>query len=648
MFKNLLEIPLQAAKDFPNRISHKIPTKTGLVQKTYEDFKHTLHALTCAFTNAGIKANDHVGFFVNNCYEWLATDFALMAIGAVSVPRGSDTSAKEVEFIFKHSDSQHLIVENALQLESLLTVFDENDWSVCKTIFLVEKPSDVATFLQNPNLQNLKHKIHFYEDFLSNKEITVGKENILIDAANRITKVDLLTIVYTSGTTGNPKGVMLTQGNFLQNVSANTPRLGIKKEAFERTVVMLPSWHVYERAFEYCAISMGVSILYSHAGRFAQDLVQEKPTVLISVPRVWESIYSKLIRALSEMPFFKRTLIFLFIKINQAWYSSSHRIQHCYISLKKRNPIQKAISWTFHLKRYILLFPLHALAEKLFKPFQEKVGGKLRLATCGAGSLPKYLDEIFNAIGIHLVNAYGMTECAPGILSRTLDHNTFGATGIAFDNTLVELRKDDGTIASIGEKGVIFVKGPQVMQGYYKNLEATKAVLSDDGWLNTGDLAVQSEDGEYIIVGRLKDTIVLMGGENVEPEPIEEKLKESKYIDHAVVVGQDQKQLSVVIAINEDELMRLASELKLDNTEIATSGKTSIENDLVYKILQKEVNSLISKEQGFKSFEFINKIIAVKNDFSIGKELTQTLKVKRKFIEERYAELIKRLFKKDK
>jgi long-chain acyl-CoA synthetase len=289
------------------------------------------------------------------------------------------------------------------------------------------------------------------------------------------------------------------------------------------------------------------------------------------------------------------------------------------------------------------MFPGHLAAGVLFKPFREKVGGRMRVATSGAGSLPKYLDEIFNSLGITIVNAYGMTECAPGILSRTIVCNTFGSTGRPFDNTEVEIRNEDGSRASTGEKGVVFVRGPQVMSGYYKNPEATAAVLDQDGWLNTGDLAVYSENGEIIIVGRLKDTIVLMGGENVEPESLEDKMKESLYIDHAVVIGQDQKQLSAIVAINEEELMKLAAELKVSLPEISVEGPESIEHDSIYQHLMKEVSLLISREQGFKSFDYISRIFPVRNNFIIGRELTQTLKVKRQYIIDKYQGLIARL-----
>ncbi len=637
MYQSLLDIPFQTAEEYPDRISHQFINGTTTETRTFKEFARLIEVLSAGFKAYGIDRKDHVGFFMNNRFEWIATDFALMAIGAVSVPRGSDTTPREVQFIYHHSDSVYLILETQAQLSELLPVFTNEDWKRCRSIFILESnDSDLP--------RSLAKKIVCYNDLCeAGEKYLEDTPDLIANLSKQIDPQDMITIVYTSGTTGNPKGVMLTHANFLQNVVANTPRLEIDPTKAERTVVMLPSWHVYERAFEYCAISSALTLVYSSAKRFAADLLEVKPEIIISVPRVWESIYQKMIKALSQMPAFKRHLIFFFIKLNQQYLSSTQYLKGCYISLHKRNPLIKGITWIYHLLRMILLFPGHLAAHKLFTPFREKVGGRLRGATSAAGSLPKYLDEIFNALGIKIVNAYGMTECAPGILSRTFARNTFGSTGIPFDNTEVQIRREDGTETDIGEKGVIFARGPQVMLGYYKNPEATKAVLDDEGWMNTGDLAVRSENGEVIIVGRLKDTIVLMGGENVEPEPIEDKMKESLYIDHAVVLGQDQKQLSAIVAVNEEELMKLAAELKLTDFTIATEGEDSIEQDKIYEVLLKEVNRLISKEQGFKPFEFVKKIMPVKNDFAIGKELTQTLKVKRQYIQDKYHSLISRL-----
>jgi long-chain acyl-CoA synthetase len=640
MKSRLLSVPFETAKRFPDRTSHKWRVKDAVETRSYGQFAQAIKVTTAGFDAAGIARGDHVGYFVNNRFEWSVTDFALMALGAVSIPRGSDTSPKEVAFIFRHSDSKHLIVETVKQLAELESAFEQADWDRCATIFIVDS-SD-----RDSIPKNIQGKTRFYDELLREGEAALLREPDIMERLDKaIAPDDLLTIVYTSGTTGNPKGVMLSHANFIQNLTANTPRLQIDIEKAETTVVMLPSWHVYERAFEYCGLASGLTFVYSSAGRFGADLLAEKPQVLISVPRIWESVYQKLIKAVSEMPTAKRNLVLGLIKNNQAWMTSQLYLKGCYIALHDRTLVERFFAGVWHIVRFILLLPGHGLAGLLFKPFREKVGGQLRLATCGAGSLPKYLDELFNAIGITLINAYGMTECAPGILSRRVGYNTFGSTGIPFDNTEVEIRLEDGSVAGTGQKGILFARGPQVMSGYYKNPEATAAVLSKDGWLNTGDLAVRSENGEFIIVGRAKDTIVLMGGENVEPEPIEEKLKESAYIDHAVVLGQDQKQIAAIVAVNEEELMRLAAELKLSRNEILISGSGSIENDEIYNLLLKEVNSRITKEQGFKPFERITKIFPILNDFTVGKELTQTLKVKRKFVEERFKHLVDKYLK---
>lgn len=638
MINNILDLPFYAAEHFGGRISHKIKGKGRNTENTFNNTAESVRILAAGFKHYGISQGDHVGFFVNNRYEWILTDFAVMGLKAVTVPRGSDTPAGEVRFIYNHSDSRFLIVENTGQLNSLNGVFTGEDWKRTLRIFIVE--SGNKDDVPGP----LAEKTVFYDELLEAGKTEYEKDPGFLDRVrDSIDKDDLLTIVYTSGTTGNPKGVMLSHGNFVQNVVANTPRLEIDPSKGEVSVVMLPSWHVYERAFEYCGFFAGITIVYSSPKNFAADLKEEKPHIIISVPRIWESIYSKLIKKLSKLPGTKRSLLFFFIKLNQLFLSSRNYLRGGYISLKRRGFIQRAFTCLFKVFLYLLTAPGHAVAGKLFAPFRESVGGRLRGAASAAGALPKYLDELFNSIGITIINAYGMTECAPGILSRTFYQNTFGTIGIPFDNVKVEIRRDDGSEADVGEKGIIYTSGPQVMSGYYKNSEATQAVLSGDGWLNTGDIGVKLENGEIIIVGRAKDTIVLMGGENVEPEPIEDKIKESLYIDHAVVLGQDRKQLSAIVAVNEEELLNLAAELKLADYEITTEGTDSIVHDRIYAVLMKEVNSLVSREHGFKPFERIQKIFPVRNNFSVGKELTQTLKVKRKYIEEKYRSLIEKL-----
>ncbi|HTH13731.1 MAG TPA: long-chain fatty acid--CoA ligase, partial [Spirochaetia bacterium] len=204
----------------------------------------------------------------------------------------------------------------------------------------------------------------------------------------------------------------------------------------------------------------------------------------------------------------------------------------------------------------------------------------------------------------------------------------------------VRVVKDDGTLARVGEKGLIHVRGENVMPGYYKNPQATAEVLSPDGWLNTGDLGALSRSGDYVITGRAKSTIVLVGGENVEPEPIEEKLQESDLIEHAVVVGQDQKGLRAILTVNEDHLKKLGDRLKVRWDELWHPHHPTVQHHKVLDALSAEIKRLVNRENGFKPFEAITKFVVVKKKFEVGDELTQTLKVKRKVVEDKYGPLL--------
>ena len=221
-----------------------------------------------------------------------------------------------------------------------------------------------------------------------------------------------------------------------------------------------------------------------------------------------------------------------------------------------------------------------------------------------------------------------------------LGHNTLGAIGVPIGETEIKILNDTHFPVTPGEKGIIFVRGGQVMLGYYKNPEATKEILSPDGWLNTGDVGTFSTNGDIIMTGRAKSTIVLLGGENAEPEPIEEKLKESNLIDHAVVVGQDKKGLTAIIAGNEDKLKHLAKKLKISFEDLMSKGEDIIKHNAILKEYKKEIRKHINKENGFKPSEHIISFVLLKKRFTIGDELTQTLKVKRRHVENKYKHLL--------
>jgi len=631
---NLAQLYRYAALEFGDRVSHKFRVGKEFKSYTFNQTAKKIDILALGLHSFGVSKGSHVGFFIDNRHEWILSDMALIMLQAISVPRGADTAPVELKFIFNHSDSEFLILENKKQLDALIPIFENKDWKICKKIFVVDD------FELSKYPLSIKKKIVFFSELFK-----IGKEgsDVLLDI-NSIDPDDLVSIVYTSGTTGNPKGVMLSHRNFIENIAFTLPRLPLEADKSHSTVVMLPSWHVYEKTYEYTCLYLGVRLFYSNVRRFASDLVAEKPNMIITVPRIWESIYSKLIKNISQFSFLKRFIFLISVKISQMFLTSSYRIKGSYISLRKRNFLGRFFSFSFHLVRVLFLAPLYLLVTPVFSSVKAKLGGHLNAASCGAGALPKYLDELFNAMRIKIINSYGMTECAPGIATRTVKRNCFGVTGTSLGETRLEIRKSDGSLANVGEKGVIYVSGPQVMKGYYKNQKATDEILKD-GWLCTGDLAVFSQSGEIIIVGREKDTIVLSGGENIEPEIIESKISESMYIDHAIVLGQDKKRLSALVAVNEEALLTLATELKIKVNEVNLDGENSIENDRIYNILKDEVGRLISKENGFRPFEKITSFIAIKNSFKIGEELTQSLKLRRKFISEKYHSLIKKLLK---
>jgi len=645
-YRTLIDLPFSSAERFPDRVVQKYRERGAFATKTYVEYVRQVRACALGLLANGVAVGEHVAFFSNNRHEWGVIDFALMAIGAVSVPRASDTPAKEAQFICDHAEATALIVERVTDFQGLAAGRDAGWLRGFRLVVFIEdfEPREVLT-VAGATVPLADIRAVAYQALLRQGEARLAAHPGLFEevAATRGPE-DVVSIIYTSGTTGNPKGVVLSHRNFLQNVAANTPRIGLDPERGDTTLVLLPPWHVFERAFEYCALSQGATFVFSSIRSFSADLERERPTVLISVPRLWESIYEKLGKHLAGQPRARRALFSRLVNLERRCLLSRGYLRGAYLSYRERGLFEKAAGWLYHLGRAVLLLPVHLAARAIFKPIRMKVGGRLRSAISGGGALPAHLDSFFNTVGIPLLNAYGMTECAPGILSRTFTRNTIGATGTPFANTEIRIRRDDGGAAGIGEKGVLFVRGPQVMRGYYRNDEATAAVLDADGWLDTGDLAVRSENGDYVLVGRAKDTIVLAGGENVEPEPIEDKLKESTLIDYAVVLGQDEKSLAALLALNEEELERLAKEHNVTLEAAEPGGGVDALPPTLLETLRSEVKKLVSRETGFKPFERIAHIIPVRAPFAIGQELTQTLKVKRRYVEERYRELIEKIF----
>lgn len=638
-YTHLCAIPALNAKDFPERESHKFKKNGESESRTWSRFYQDIQYLSAGFSIHGIGQGTHTAFFCDNRYEWGLTDYALMSRGAVSVPRGSDTTAKELCFIYEHSDSRFLIMENTLLLASFLKEWGDRDQKTIEKILIMDAGTD-----KPDEYPGVAGRIVYYSDLLASGRAAI--ENRSFDYEKELSRIktgDMVTIIYTSGTSGNPKGVMLSHSNFLHNVRAISPLLNVDRNKGERTVSILPSWHVYERAFEYCSAALAMTIVYSSIKNFTEDLASEHPTIVCSVPRVWESFYERINDKLGRQSPVKKALFGLFLAVGRTSYLASNALQGFVLCFQHKNIMVRGLERFAHTVTLALLKPLNRLAAQLFKPMRDIMGGNLRASISGGGSLSPQVDLFFNTVGITLLNAYGMTESSPGTITRRLDRNTIGSIGIPLAETEVRIAHEDGTPCRPGEKGIIQVKGPQVMMGYYRNPEATAAVLSPDGWLNTGDIGMKSLNGDHVITGRAKSTIVLVGGENIEPEPIEEKLKESVFIDHAVIVGQDRKNIAALIVINEEKLRHLAEKWKISWDEMVAKSSDIIQHNRIIQEIRKEIGRLVNHENGFRQQEQVRDIVVIKRPFTIGEELTQTLKVKRQYVAEKYSEHLEKI-----
>ena len=471
------------------------------------------------------------------------------------------------------------------------------------------------------------------------KEKLQKNSNAFEKELNKGTAEDLATIIYTSGTTGEPKGVMLTHNNFLHQVKQIPNILIISHDDVWLSV--LPVWHSFERIIEYVVLGSCSAQAYSKpVGKIMlKDMAEVKPAFMASVPRIWEGIRAAIYRNINSEGGIKKSLFYFFVAVGILHETFLNMYKGLLPQFRKR---YRAVDITISIIPLILLTPFRLLGNLLvFGKLKKLLGGKFVAAVSGGGALPAYVDKFFGAAGILLLEGYGLTETAPVVSVRLQRAPVPSTVGPMLAGTEVRIMDDKMNVLPPGHKGVVYIKGPQVMKGYYKKPDETRKVLSEDGWLNTGDLGILTHKGELKIIGRVKDTIVLLGGENIEPDPIESAILESDYIEQVIVLGQDQKFLAALVIPNLDEVEKYATENDISYIDRESLVDIPEINELIYD----EIHNRVSPQNGFKPFEIIYKIKLLAKPFQVGRELTQTLKMKRNVINEIYAKEIKELFK---
>jgi long-chain acyl-CoA synthetase len=623
------------AEETPNIVAQYAKDGAGQFQpRIYQGFYDEIREAAAGLLELGARRGDHIGIIADNRREWLASDFAVLSLGAADVPRGCDSTVQELSYILSFTGCVISFAENQKQVLKILGC--KAALPALKILITYESvDAETAGAAAEAGLR-LCHYAELIRLGKGRRSLNPGEVDAEIDQGKRD---DLATIIFTSGTTGEPKGVMLTHGTFLHQLPSFYDVFDVKPGDIWLSV--LPVWHVFERVIEYTIIYMKSSIAYSKpiSSVLLADFKAVRPQWMVTVPRIWEAIMDGIYRNIKQYGKFKRAIFGFFVSfalVNTYFKDLTFGlIPNFHGRIRVVDAVSGFFPWLFFL-------PVRAVASPLvFKKIKETLGGRFKAGLSGGGTLPPRVDHFFNALGIRLQEGYGLTETSPIVAARHFRKSRRGTVGQILRQTEVRIAGEKGEPLPPGYNGIIHVRGGQVMKGYYRKPEATAAVLSPEGWINTGDIGMMTRDQELKITGRAKDTIVLRGGENVEPVPIEQKIRESGWISHCIVVGQDQKYLAALIVPVRQMVMTFAEENHIPIVDY----ELLLQQPEINEVVANEVADLVSPRNGFKPFERIFKFRLIPRAFETGTELSPKQELLRHKINGIYAREIHSLFK---
>jgi len=582
-------------------------------QFSYSELDQQITRASNAFYNIGLRKGDVVTIISENSPRWLIADQAIMRLSAIDAVRGINSPSVELDYIIKHSKSVGLIIQS----NSIWEKLDNKEELLNNLKFII-------------NFEDLSDNgILSWEEFLElgNKTSEFGYKS----EVDKCSINDIATILYTSGTTGKPKGVPLTHSNLLHQV-INLACIADPKPG-SSVLSVLPIWHSYERSAEYFFLSCGCSQFYTLPKYLKDDIKQVKPFIMATVPRLWEAIYDGFFLALKKMPNSKQKLIKRLIVNSSQFKKNLRKFRN--LEVLESSIIEKIKALFF----IVSCFPLHKLSSLFIWPNLKKqlCGGNLKFPINGGGALPEHVDLFFESLGIDVLVGYGLTETSPVLTCRRTWCNVRGSSGQPLPSTQIKIVGENNSILRFKEIGKIFARGPQVMGGYLSDAASSMKVLSIEGWFDTGDLGFLIPNGSLIITGRSKDTIVLSSGENIEPNPLEAIILSSKFISQVQLVGQDKKNLTALIVPNIDLI-----ESKFSETDLFKIN----EKKEIRQFYKSKINNLLKNRIGARLEEQIIDCLFV-SPFTIENSLlTQTLKQKRKEIEKLYEMQIEEMYKK--
>lgn len=589
-FQNLVELFEFGVKTYRNPKLLNYKSAEGVWKSlSADEVARRVKNIALGLYSLGIRFGDKVALLSESRPEWTMTDLGILSLGAIDVPIYTTQSLPQVEFIITNSESKLIFISTKQLYERILPVLEKLGFTDKVITFEKEPPAPGVMTLEQ--LESIGEK-------LNNENPSLYDE-----LKSKVKPDDLATIIYTSGTTGEPKGVMLTHSNLISNATTCASLFSWNADK-EVALTYLPLSHIFERMIIYLYLYIGIQIWYAESiDKLADNLIEVKPTVMTTVPRFLEKAEERMLAQVQKMSPLKRKLF------NWA------------MDIARQFDPEKKFPLSYRIK--------HKIADILvYKKLRERFGGRFRFIVSGGAALRPDLARIFTAAGIPVLQGYGLTETSPVISVNRLERNRIGSVGPVIP----------GVAVKIAEDGEIWVDGPNVMKGYYKNEEATQRAFYCT-WFKTGDIGYIDKDGFLFITDRKKDLIKTSGGKFIAPQLIENLLSSSVYVDKAVVIGEGRKFASALIFPNFEALKQFAQENNItysNNSELLNHPKVQ---ELYQKIVD-EVNSKLAHWETIKKFAVIDGVLTIDEDY-----LTPTLKVKRRNVEARYRDLIDSFYK---
>jgi long-chain acyl-CoA synthetase len=574
-------------------VAMRVKRGDAWVDISYADVLERVQCVAAGLRELGVQPGSNVAILAENRPEWAFVDYGCLSIRCADVPIYPTLPAGQISYILRDSGAVACVVSSRGQLDKILGIRHPDVTPALRHIIAMDADAS------GPGVMP-------FADLLARGKAALSRYPNWRTDALAARPDDLATLIYTSGTTGDPKGVMLTHGNLCSNVVSGLQSLDLRSD--DECLSFLPLSHVFERmAGHYCMWQAGALINYAQSvDTVSADLLERRPTVVLSVPRLYEKIYARVLEGAAGSPVKKR--IFTWARANgEAW------LEH----VLAKKPVPASLG----LKR--------AIGDRLvFSKLRARTGGNLRYFVSGGAPLSAEIAKFFFAAGLPIYEGYGLTETSPVISVNSKEYVRLGTVG----------RPIAGVEVKIAPDGEILTRGPHVMKGYYNKPQATSEVIDSEGWFHTGDIGMIDGDGFLRITDRKKDIIVTAGGKNIAPQPIENRVKTNKYVLNAVMLGDKRKFPVMLVVPNVDALKAWAVAEKLRFTDEAAMVASAEAGDKIEKEIKLTLRDVAQ-------FEMPKKVLLIQRDFSIETgELTPTLKVKRRVVEKNYQAQIEAMY----